>query len=145
MPANQRTSAGLEYGSTVSGKMYLSKDKHRGNGSREHKSMWCILPDTEYDIFCNSDKHNMCDSNQDYWGVLEGGKAKLGEKGERISKFPCTSNETDHWHGYPVFPVEERQGARGSLPPDFDDLIAEWIKSKIIAKEFGKKILQEKK
>lgn len=142
MPANKTTSDGYEYGPTVNGKMYLSKYKHRGKGDRKHKHMWCIPPDDEYHIFYASDKRDMYDSNQDYWGVMQGGKI-IGEKGERISKFPCTSNETDPWHGYPISPVEERP--RGSLPPEFDDLIANWIKSEIIDKGFGKKILKEKR
>ncbi|MEH2057104.1 MAG: hypothetical protein V7K97_13265 [Nostoc sp.] len=86
MSTNLVTPAGLEYGPTVNGKMYLSMFKHRGIGSRKHKNMWCILPDTEYDIFCNSDKGNLRDASQNYWGVLQNGQVTLGEKGERISK-----------------------------------------------------------
>ncbi len=142
MPANQSTSAGLEYGPTVTGKMYLSKYKHRGNGSLQHKNMWCIPPDTEYDIFYNSDKHNLRDANHNYWGVLQTGKATLGTNGERLSKFPCTSNIPDPWHGYPVSPLEERK--RNALPPDFDLLVEQWIKDKVIDKAVGRKIQKEK-
>ncbi|MEY2914013.1 MAG: Double-stranded binding motif [Cyanobacteriota bacterium] len=79
MPPNNTTSDGYEYGPTVNGKMYLSLFYHRGNGSKKDKHMWCVLPDHEYDIFFNSDKHDMYDSTQHYWGVLERGKVKIGE------------------------------------------------------------------
>jgi hypothetical protein len=144
MPPNNTTSDGYEYGPTVNGKMYLSLFYHRGNGSKKDKHMWCVLPDHEYDIFFNSDKHDMYDSTQHYWGVLERGKVKIGERGERISKFKYPSNPMDAWHGYPIFPAEEKKGTRNALPPDFDDLIAKWIKSNLIARELGKKILKER-
>ncbi|MDJ0677775.1 MAG: hypothetical protein QNJ36_20735 [Calothrix sp. MO_167.B42] len=142
MSANKATFDGLEYGPTVNGKMYLSVFKHRGNGSPLHKNKWCVPPDTEYDIFCNSDRHSLYDSNQNYWGVLDNGKSQLGEKGERLSKFPCTSNPQDPWHGYPVFSVEERK--RNALPTDFDSLVNQWIINNIITKEVGRKIQKEK-
>ena len=142
MPANQQTSDGLKYGPTANGKRYLSVFKHRGNGSTKHKNIWCISPDIEYEIFCNSDKHNLIDTSKNYWGVLNNGKEKLGVKGERLSKFPYTSNTQDPWHGYPVSPVEERK--RNALPSNFDLLIEQWIKDEIITKEIGRKIQKEK-
>jgi len=48
----------------------------------------------------------------------------------------------DPWHGYPIFPAEEKK--RNALPSDFDDLIAKWMKSNLIAKELGKKLLKER-
>ena len=138
MPPNKTTSAGHEYGPTVNGKMYLSLSYHRGKGSKADKHTWCIPPDTEYGIFHNSDKHNLHDGNRNYWGVLETGKATLGTNGERLSIFPCTSNDQDPWHGYPVSPLEERK--RNPLPPDFDLLVEKWIKEKVIDKAVGRKI-----
>ena len=146
MPPNNTTSDGYEYGPTLNGKMYFSLLYHRGKGSQK-KHMWdidIVEPDDEYDIFHNSDKHDMYDSNRDYWGVLEKGKAKIGTKGERISKFECPSNETDVWHGYPLFTHEERQGKRNSLPSNFDLLVEQWMKFDLITQELGKKILREK-
>lgn len=136
MPANQATPDGLEYGPTVNGKMYLSVFKHRGKSS-QHKNIWssAITPDMEYEIFFSSDEYDWCDQNQNYWGVLEKGETRLGEKGERICKFPCTSNEQDPWHGYPASPKEK---GPGDSPPD--SLVEQWIKDDVIKKEIGRKI-----
>lgn len=144
MAPNQVTPAGLEYGPTANGKMYLSVYKHRGSGSRRDKNMWSsdISHDTEYDIFCFADEHNLYDNSWNYWGVWEKGQAILGEKGERVSKFPSTSNQQDPWHGYPVSLVEERR--RKALPRDFDLLVENWIRDEIITKEVGRKIQKEK-
>jgi hypothetical protein len=142
MPANRATRDGCEYGPTVHGKKYLSLFYHRDKRSIE-KNIWHIKPDDEYDVFLNSDKHHMYDdSNQDYWGVLEKGKTKIGTRGQRISKFERPKNLMDPWHGYPIFPAEEKK--RNALPSDFDDLIAKWMKSNLIAKELGKKLLKER-
>jgi hypothetical protein len=82
------------------------------------------------------------DAKQNYWGVLEQGQTVIGEKGERLSKFPCTTNPQDAWHGYPVFCVDERK--RNALPSDFDKLVERWIIDGIITKEIGRKIQKEK-
>ena len=86
MPANRATADGLEYGPTINRKVYLSLFYHRGSGSSKEKHKWSISPDTEYEIFKNSDEQDLCDTNNDYWGILEQGQAIIGEKGERISK-----------------------------------------------------------
>ncbi|NET59060.1 MAG: hypothetical protein F6K47_23830 [Symploca sp. SIO2E6] len=137
MPANRTTPAGLEYGPTASGKMYLSVYKHRGDGSRRHKNCWSadISPDMEYGIFCSSDDNDWHDEEWNYWGVLDLGRTVLGEKGERICKFPCTSNEQDPWHGYPASP---RDKGASDTPPDL--LVDRWISKNIVTKEIGRKI-----
>lgn len=137
MPANRATTTGLEYGPTVNGKMYLSVFKHRGCGNQRHKSMWLnnISPDDEYGIFCSADAHNWNDESRNYWGVLEQGKIILGERGERICKFPCPSNDHDPWHGYPVSPKEKGES---DAPPD--SLVERWIGDNVVTKEFGRKI-----
>jgi len=137
MPANRATPAGLEYGPTANGKMYLSVFKHRGDGSRRYKSIWSadILPDAEYGIFCSADEHDWNDESGNYWGVLDQGRAILGERGERISKFPCTSNDHDPWHGYPVSPKENGES---DAPPDL--LVEKWISDDVVTKELGRKI-----
>ncbi|PZV26206.1 MAG: hypothetical protein DCF12_11070 [Snowella sp.] len=142
MPPNRRTPDGLEYGPTIKGKIYLSLFYHRGDGSRMFKNRWCVLPDIEYDIFSFSDENSLYDAKQNYWGVLEQGQTVIGEKGERLSKFPCTTNPQDAWHGYPVFCVDERK--RNALPSDFDKLVERWIIDGIITKEIGRKIQKEK-
>ena len=134
MPANRTTTAGLEYGPTASGKMYLSVFKHRGGGSRQHKHRWSISPDAEYGVFYDSDDNCWHDTQLNYWGVLSQGQV-LGEQGERICKFPCTSNQQDPWHGYPASP---RDNGLPDTPPD--SLIELWITRGIIPKEFGRKI-----
>jgi hypothetical protein len=137
MPANQATIAGLEYGPTVNGKMYLSVHHHRGSGSVQHKNVWAIdiSRDLEYEIFCSSDDNDWHDTKSNYWGVLDQGQTILGGRGERICKFPCTTNDTDFWHGYPVSPKDK---GIGDTPPDL--LIEKWIEQAIIKKEFGRKI-----
>ena len=142
MPANRSTSSGLEYGPTINQKLYLSLFYHRGNGSSKEKHKWNISPDTEYEIFKNSDEQDLYDTNNNYWGILEQGQAVIGEKGERISKFPCPTNLQDPWHGYPVFSMDERK--RQALPPDFDQLVQQWILDQVITKEVGRKIQKEK-
>lgn len=136
MASNQTRPDGLEYGPTLNGKMYLSVFKHRGKSS-QHKNIWssAITHDMEYGIFCSSDESDWCDQKKNYWGVLDKGETRLGDRGERICKFPCTSNEQDPWHGYPASPKEK--GA-GDSPPD--SLVDQWIKDDVIKKEIGRKI-----
>jgi hypothetical protein len=137
MVANQTTTAGLMYGPTVNNKMYLSVYKHRGNGSRQHKNCWSadVSPFMEYGIFCSSDASDWFDQKLNYWGVLNSGQTVLGEKGERICKFPCTSNTQDPWHGYPTSP---KDNGANDAPPDF--LVEIWISGNIVTKEIGRKI-----
>lgn len=142
MPANRATPDGLEYGPTINKKLYLSLFYHRGNGSSKEKHKWSVPPGTEYEIFKNSDEQDLYDTNNDYWGILEQGQAIIGEKGERISKFPYPTNPQDSWHGYPVFSMDERK--RQALPPDFDQLVQQWILDQVITKEVGRKIQKEK-
>jgi hypothetical protein len=144
MPANRSTPSGLEYGPTINQKLYLSLFYHRGNGFSKEKNKWSISPDTEYEIFKNSDEQDLYDTNNDYWGILEQGQAIIGEKGERISKFPHPTNPQDAWHGYPLSPKDERKGTRDSLYPDFDQLIQKWITEEVITKEVGRKIQKKK-
>jgi hypothetical protein len=137
MSANQTTSAGLGYGPTGTGKMYLSVYKHRGSGSRQHKNCWSvdISPDMEYEIFSSSDDNHWHDEGFNYWGILDLGRTVLGSQGERICKFPCTTNEQDPWHGYPASPKDK---GVSDAPPDL--LIETWIKKDIVTKEIGRKI-----
>jgi hypothetical protein len=133
MPANKTTSDGNEYGPTAKGKMYLSINKHRGCGSLQHKSTWAILPDLEYEIFCSSDDNFWHDEKNNYWGVSNQGQTLLGKEGERICKFPCPTNDSDFWHGYPTFSYR-----KGDAPPD--SLVQAWIEQNIVRKETGRKI-----
>jgi hypothetical protein len=142
MPSNQANSSGYAYGPTANGKMYLAVFRHRGTGSRRHKHMWCVPPDTEYAIFSASDQQDLYDANQNYWGVLQNGQVAIGEQGERLSKFPYTANTQSSWHGYPVSLIVERK--RNALPTDFDSLVEQWIKDAVITKEVGRKIQKER-
>lgn len=100
------TSDGIEFGPNDSGKPYISLNAHRG--SRPHKSKWRteVTPPMEYGIFCDADGNEWNDNSGHYWGVLNRGDTVLGMVGERLSKFPCTSNDNDPWHGYPVNPAK---------------------------------------
>jgi|GEM_PF-1494571 len=139
MPPNKINSDGYEYGPTKKGKIYLSLYKHRGSGNH-HKNVWesSITPDIEYSIFYFADENDWYDESRDYWGVLDQGKKILGMKGERISKFPCTSNESDPWHGYPASPSNENKIDKSDCPSDV--LIEKWIETSVVTKEFGRKI-----
>lgn len=140
MPPNRITAAGYEYGPTINHKMYLSLFKHRGTGDRRHKNMWSseISPDNEYEIFQSADESNWCDESNHYWGVWNQG-VKLGEKGERISKFPCPSNPQDPWHGYPASP---RENPDNDSPSDL--LVERWVRDNVISKEMGRKIQKKR-
>jgi hypothetical protein len=123
--------AGILFGPTNSGKFYLSTYRHRGSGSRIHKSKWKIAPALECCIFRSADDADWNCSRGHYWGVHDGGTTELGEQGERLCKFPCTSNNHDPWHGYPVLSQDD-------APPD--DLVETWIAQGVISKVIGRKI-----
>jgi hypothetical protein len=129
----QATPGGIVFGPNATGKRYLSTYHHRGSGSRQHKSIWAetISPSKECCLFYTAERENWQCSDQHYWGILDGGKTPLGKGGERLSKFPCPSNTTDPWHGYPVFSGDD-------APPD--DFIEQWIARDVISKTTGRKI-----
>ena len=92
------TANGLIFGPNASGKLYIAVYYHRGSGS-SLKGCWSdnVPPPLEYEIFCLADHGHWCDSDDHYWGVHDGGRAVLGTRGERLSKFPVNRNATNPW------------------------------------------------
>ncbi len=141
MTSGTATSSGILFGPNNSGKMYISVYNHRGSGSRVYKNQWLstITPAIEYTIFCDADDGNWKDYNGHYWGVHNRGITVLGDCREHLSKFPKTSNLTDHWHGYPVSP---RESGDKDAPPD--DFVESWISIGVVSKTFGRRIQRRK-
>lgn len=129
--------AGVMFGPTRSGKMYLSMYIHRGN--LRGRSQWHIPPGREFTIFVAADDGNWRDVKGNYWGVDGLGAATIGTRGERLSKFPQTTNKTDPWHGYPVSPLED-----GDRSAPSDDLVEMWIENNIVSKTTGRRIQRRK-
>jgi hypothetical protein len=137
MAAGQPLPGGVMFGPTVSGKMYLSLYIHRG--SWIGRSQWIVEPQTEFNIFGAADNANWRGPNGHYWGVHVPDAGVLGARGERLAKFPQTSNAVDPWHGYPVSPLED--GDR-SAPPD--DLVELWRQNNVVSKTFARRIQRRK-
>jgi hypothetical protein len=136
---------GCLFGPTANQKWYLSANWHRTTfvgktSSRKagsHKSYWseAIPRKDEYLIFFTSDLKRWLDSKGDYWGVKDMGNEELGDKGERVCKFPKVANASDPWHGYPTSPRHD--GASGQ--PD-DQLLKQWLKDHVVDRAFVKRI-----
>lgn len=135
------SSAGISFGPNSSGKMYISVFYHRMTGKRYRKNTWCatVSPSMEYDIFCTADDGSWQDSHGHYWGLRAGGATQLGSRGERLCKFPCTSNVSDPWHGFPVSPMYE-----GDKDAPSDDFVERWIDMGIVSKTIGRRIQRRK-
>jgi hypothetical protein len=125
--------AGLQYGPTASGKLYLSMYSHRGGNPT--KSCWAVPPDDEYGIFETSDDNDRADGHGNYWGALDAEGTALGTKGERLAKFPFNAVLTVPWHGYPVSPAS---GRASEMPPD--DFINDLIEDGVLSRTFGRKL-----
>ena len=123
------TESGILFGPNASGRTYLSVFTHRG--SRPQKNRWSpdVPPPMEYRIFCAADRGNWQCYRGHYWGLHDGGKTVLGYCGERLCKFPCPSNDSDPWHGYPVSPMAD--GDRDTPP---DELVEHWIQTRVITR-----------
>ena len=119
--------------------MYLSAFAHRG--LRPQKSKWAagITPAIEYDTFCLADAGFWHDGDGNYWGIRDGGRTQLGQRGERLCKFPRIANDIDPWHGYPVSPLEN-----GDIDCPADELVTSWFRSGIVSREIRNKILKHK-
>jgi hypothetical protein len=128
------TPAGLQFGPTDSGKIYLSMYAHRQE--RRRKSTWSDLvpPADEYGIFVAADSGNWKDGGH-YWGIRDASGSVLGTGGERLSKFPRNQVRTAPWHGYPV----SASAARGAGLPS-DRLVKRWIEDGTVTRTVGRKI-----
>jgi hypothetical protein len=132
---------GLLFGATASGKTYISLYQHRGNGSRQHKSMWsqAFSPTDEHALFCLADASVWQDATGHFWAVHNGGATVVGEHGEVLCKFPANANVNVPWHGYPVSPAAERDG---DCPPD--DFVDGWWQSGTVSKTLARRIQKRK-
>lgn len=92
----------------------------------------------EYGIFCTADSRDWSDEDGNYWGVHSAGRTPLGVRGERLCKFPKTSNPNDPWHGFPVSP----QNGGGDVPPDA--LVESWITAEVVSRVIGRRIQKRK-
>ena len=133
--------SGVQFGPTQSGKVYISLHQHRGSGAPAHKHQWCdqISRVMEFGIFDTADYQNWCDRDGHFWGIHDRGQTVLGVRGERLSKFPRTSNSSDPWHGYPVSPLE-----RGDDDAPPDEFVERWIETGAVSKTFGRRIQRRK-
>lgn len=140
MTTSNATQPGVMFGPTNSGKRYIAVYKHRGSGSRKYKTVWdaSVSPEMEYGIFCRADDGDWRCPDGHYWGVqTEDGNilTQLGQGGERLCKFPRTSNANDPWHGFPVLSSEHR-------PPD--EFVKEWRERGVISRTIEKRIQKGK-
>lgn len=135
------TESGIQFGPNRNGKLYISVFIHRGNNRSNYKNKWepSITPPIEYAIFCAADYENWRDHKGRYWAVHQGGIIILGCQGERMCKFPRTSNPGDPWHGYPVSPL---LNGEDDAPPD--DLVENWIEAHVVSKTFGRRVQRRK-
>jgi hypothetical protein len=125
--------AGLAFGPTQSGKLYLSVYAHRGANHR--KSCWDVSPEDEYGIFETADADDRADTAGHYWGTRDADGTALGTRGERLAKFPHNGVPTVPWHGFPVSPAS---GRASECPPD--DFIDALINQGKMSRTFGRKL-----
>ncbi|MCX6381001.1 MAG: hypothetical protein NT023_16260 [Armatimonadetes bacterium] len=137
MRQSRMTSEGLLFQPNTSGKSYLCIKYHRDGSSG--KSQWQIREIEEHSIFCWADEGNWCDVRGHYWGTHDKGRTELGVKGERICIFPCPSNPTDVWHGYPI-----SHSLGGSMTKDLIDVVQRFIDAQVIDKTLGRNIQRGK-
>ena len=135
------TSSGIKFGPNPTGKFYISINYHRGNNRSALKNKWhpYIKPPLEYQIFCAADCESWYDTSGHGWGMHNQGNTIIGTQGERLCKFPRTSNESDPWHGFPVSPMES-----GDDDAPSDEFIENWISTGVISKTFGRRIQRRK-
>ena len=111
--------------------MYLSLGYHHCTSAIPPKRCWSLKRDDEFAVFCWADGSQASDETGNLWGFLlrEGELHVLGTEGERIAKFPCPSNATDPWHGYPVHPNDDP--ARRPPPTFVDRMYHENLLTKV--------------
>lgn len=102
-PGYQRNSDST-YGPTANGKFYLAVPYHNRNASlNPMKSRWCLDEDQQYEVFRVAEEADVFyQVNKALIGLLCDCTVILGMNSERLSKFPCPTNSTDAWHGFPI-------------------------------------------
>ena len=85
---------------------YMFTAKHHGGAGAQ----WAVSRDKEFSVFNGADVHDLADEAGNLYGILpseDGGLCYLGTCAEQVAKFPCAKEPTP-WHGYPLFPVNDR-------------------------------------
>jgi hypothetical protein len=103
-PKHSRDSNGL-YGPTARQHFYKPLYYHRPTAEKKAgKTRWCIKEGEEYEVFRIADEPWWaCNIGRCLFSIVDGGTVVLGEDGERLAKFDFPQNNSDPWHGYPVF------------------------------------------
>jgi hypothetical protein len=132
---------GVLFAANASGKTYISRNTHRGNGSLRHKSMWCqaFSRTNEHQLFCTADTDTWQDTRGHFWAVHNGGMTIIGEQGEILCKFPANANSNVPWHGYPVSSTSETDGDCPS-----DDFLEGWRDAGVVSKTLMRRIQKRK-
>jgi len=141
MPDGAANEAGIQFPSTHSGKPYIAVFKHRGNGARQHKSVWHndIPPVFEYNIFCAADNSGWECKAGHLWGFHDAAQTVLGTQGQRLAKFPCPQNVGGSWHGYPISTMDYEPSDQ---PPD--ELVEKWVAEGTLNRTTGRRIQRNK-
>lgn len=88
------------YGPTTKGNYYLPNPAHGINSTNFKKHKWRINENEEYSVFEFAEEPELfCKENNCYFSIINNGKVILGNRGERIAKFPKPQNASDPWHG----------------------------------------------
>ncbi len=122
---------------------YCFTPKHHGAGSASDSCWLLELPrPEEFQVFDMADFHQLTDNRGNLYGLRikeAGGKRQLlelGTKHERIARFWAEEREYAHWHGHPLWPIDEDQPSnrarQSHRPPKevFDRLIEEALLSR---------------
>ncbi len=103
--ANIRHSDGRYGPSPKNSYYYKPNPKHGVNSRNSEGTNWCIKENAEFSVFIHAESHEehlYCNENNCYFSIIDNGKVMLGQDGQKVAKFPVTSNCSDAWHGYPV-------------------------------------------
>ena len=133
------TSDGILFEPINAGSHYISLFYHR-TGSRSDKSLWhaSFSPTAEFSLFAEAEIKRWSDTKSQLWAVHAQGATVLGQRGERLARFPHPQNATDPWHGFPVSP----QDRESDTPPD--DFIDLWIEKNVVSRVFGRRMQRRK-
>lgn len=97
-PANKK-------GHTYKPAPYHGQKTHTTRGGK--KTKWTIPQNGQYYVFNYADERDWIDSSANgLFSFCNGCGVRLGANGEHLAYFPKPSNESDPWHGYPVFSDE---------------------------------------
>lgn len=84
---------------------YHGANSHCTRGRR--KTRWTIPQHGQYYVFNYADERDWLDElARGLFSFCNKCNDVLGENGERLAFFPKPTNESDPWHGYPVFSEE---------------------------------------